>query len=45
MSGRLDYPAEYQGASPETLARLAVSKTLTLTSTYDHRISPRRTVR
>ena len=36
--GALEYPAEYQGASPETLARLAVSKTMTLTSTYDHRI-------
>ena len=36
--GAMDYPAEYQGASTETLARLAVSKVLTLTSTYDHRI-------
>ncbi|HVQ88147.1 MAG TPA: multifunctional oxoglutarate decarboxylase/oxoglutarate dehydrogenase thiamine pyrophosphate-binding subunit/dihydrolipoyllysine-residue succinyltransferase subunit [Actinomycetes bacterium] len=36
--GALEYPAEYQGASSETLARLAVSKILTLTSTYDHRI-------
>ena len=36
--GAMDYPAEYQGASPETLARLAISKTMTLTSTYDHRI-------
>ncbi len=36
--GALEYPAEYQGASEETLARLAVSKILTLTSTYDHRI-------
>ncbi|GAA3611320.1 multifunctional oxoglutarate decarboxylase/oxoglutarate dehydrogenase thiamine pyrophosphate-binding subunit/dihydrolipoyllysine-residue succinyltransferase subunit [Marihabitans asiaticum] len=36
--GSLDYPAEWQGASPETLARNAVSKILTLTSTYDHRI-------
>ncbi|MGQ7295107.1 multifunctional oxoglutarate decarboxylase/oxoglutarate dehydrogenase thiamine pyrophosphate-binding subunit/dihydrolipoyllysine-residue succinyltransferase subunit [Quadrisphaera sp. KR29] len=36
--GAMDYPAEYSGASAETLARLAVSKTLTLTSTYDHRI-------
>ncbi|MDP9396075.1 MAG: multifunctional oxoglutarate decarboxylase/oxoglutarate dehydrogenase thiamine pyrophosphate-binding subunit/dihydrolipoyllysine-residue succinyltransferase subunit, partial [Actinomycetota bacterium] len=36
--GAMDYPAEYQGASPETLARMAVSKILTLTSTYDHRI-------
>ena len=36
--GALEYPAEFAGASPETLARLAVSKTLTLTSTYDHRV-------
>ncbi|MCA1825058.1 MAG: 2-oxo acid dehydrogenase subunit E2, partial [Frankia sp.] len=36
--GAMEYPAEYQGAAPETLARLAVSKTITLTSTYDHRI-------
>ncbi len=36
--GALDYPAEFQGASEETLARMAVSKVLTLTSTYDHRV-------
>jgi 2-oxoglutarate dehydrogenase E1 component len=36
--GAMEYPAEYQGASDETLARLAISKTVTLTSTYDHRI-------
>ncbi|WP_214409421.1 multifunctional oxoglutarate decarboxylase/oxoglutarate dehydrogenase thiamine pyrophosphate-binding subunit/dihydrolipoyllysine-residue succinyltransferase subunit [Sphaerisporangium fuscum] len=36
--GAMEYPAEYQGASPETLNRLAVSKVMTLTSTYDHRI-------
>ncbi len=36
--GAMDYPAEFQGASPDTLARLGVSKTMTLTSTYDHRI-------
>jgi 2-oxoglutarate dehydrogenase E1 component len=36
--GAMEYPAEYQGAAPDTLARLAVSKTITLTSTYDHRI-------
>jgi multifunctional 2-oxoglutarate metabolism enzyme len=36
--GAMEYPAEYQGAASETLARLAVSKILTLTSTYDHRI-------
>jgi len=36
--GAMEYPAAYQGASEETLARLAISKTVTLTSTYDHRI-------
>jgi 2-oxoglutarate dehydrogenase E1 component len=36
--GAMEYPAEFQGAAPETLARLAVSKIMTLTSTYDHRI-------
>ncbi|WP_312295572.1 multifunctional oxoglutarate decarboxylase/oxoglutarate dehydrogenase thiamine pyrophosphate-binding subunit/dihydrolipoyllysine-residue succinyltransferase subunit, partial [Dermacoccus nishinomiyaensis] len=36
--GALDYPAEWQGASEETLNRNAVSKILTITSTYDHRI-------
>ncbi|GGB72093.1 alpha-ketoglutarate decarboxylase [Knoellia flava TL1] len=36
--GAMDYPAEWQGASDETLNRNAVSKILTLTSTYDHRI-------
>ena len=36
--GALDYPAEWQGASTETLNRNAVSKLVTLTSTYDHRI-------
>ncbi|MBV9205136.1 MAG: multifunctional oxoglutarate decarboxylase/oxoglutarate dehydrogenase thiamine pyrophosphate-binding subunit/dihydrolipoyllysine-residue succinyltransferase subunit, partial [Actinobacteria bacterium] len=36
--GAMEYPAEYAGASEETLARLAISKAITLTSTYDHRI-------
>nr|WP_234989176.1 multifunctional oxoglutarate decarboxylase/oxoglutarate dehydrogenase thiamine pyrophosphate-binding subunit/dihydrolipoyllysine-residue succinyltransferase subunit [Demequina sp. NBRC 110052] len=36
--GAMDYPAEYQGASPETIARIGVSKIMTLTSTYDHRV-------
>ncbi|TRW43843.1 multifunctional oxoglutarate decarboxylase/oxoglutarate dehydrogenase thiamine pyrophosphate-binding subunit/dihydrolipoyllysine-residue succinyltransferase subunit [Georgenia yuyongxinii] len=36
--GAMDYPAEFAGSSPATLARLGVSKVLTLTSTYDHRI-------
>lgn len=36
--GAMDYPAEYAAASEKTITRLAVSKRLTLTSTYDHRI-------
>ena len=36
--GAMDYPAEFQGASEETLINSAVSKVITLTSTYDHRI-------
>src|SRR5258708_1661682 len=36
--GAMEYPAAYQGASAETVARLAISQTVTLTSTYDHRI-------
>ena len=36
--GAMDYPAEYAAASVNTLARLAISKMLTVTSTYDHRI-------
>ncbi|WP_033372457.1 multifunctional oxoglutarate decarboxylase/oxoglutarate dehydrogenase thiamine pyrophosphate-binding subunit/dihydrolipoyllysine-residue succinyltransferase subunit [Glaciibacter superstes] len=37
-AGALDYPAEFQGASLKTLTALAISKTITLTSTYDHRV-------
>ncbi|MTA95843.1 MAG: multifunctional oxoglutarate decarboxylase/oxoglutarate dehydrogenase thiamine pyrophosphate-binding subunit/dihydrolipoyllysine-residue succinyltransferase subunit, partial [Actinobacteria bacterium] len=36
--GSMEYPAEFQGTNEETLARMAVSKVVTLTSTYDHRI-------
>jgi len=36
--GAMDYPAEFHGANEETLAELAISKVITLTSTYDHRI-------
>ncbi|TDW19584.1 2-oxoglutarate dehydrogenase E1 component [Kribbella kalugense] len=36
--GAMEYPTEYQGAAEETMAKLAVSKVMTLTSTYDHRI-------
>jgi len=36
--GAMNYPAEFQGASEETLTNLAISKVITLTSTYDHRV-------
>ena len=36
--GRLGYPEEFAGADPSTLAELGMSKTITMTSTYDHRI-------
>ena len=36
--GRLDYPATYQGADPQMLADLGLSKVMTISSTYDHRI-------
>lgn len=37
-AGALDYPAPYQGMAQETLNDLAISKRITLTSTYDHRV-------
>lgn len=36
--GAMDYPAEFAGTSDEQLNRMGVSKVLTITSTYDHRI-------
>ena len=36
--GSIDYPVEYEAADPRMLAQLGVSKVITLTSTYDHRI-------
>ncbi|MFZ4515841.1 MAG: multifunctional oxoglutarate decarboxylase/oxoglutarate dehydrogenase thiamine pyrophosphate-binding subunit/dihydrolipoyllysine-residue succinyltransferase subunit, partial [Acidimicrobiia bacterium] len=36
--GAIEYPAEYQGADPSALAQIGVSKVVTLTSTYDHRV-------
>jgi multifunctional 2-oxoglutarate metabolism enzyme len=36
--GAITYPPEYEGADPQTIAEIGVSKTVTLTSTYDHRI-------
>jgi len=37
-TGALDYPAEYRAMAPRTLSLLGISKVLTLTSTYDHRV-------
>ncbi len=37
-TGAIEYPAAFAATSPSTLSRLAVSKTVTFTSTYDHRI-------
>ena len=37
-AGALEYPAEFQGASEKTLVELGIGKTITLTSTYDHRV-------
>ena len=36
--GALAFPAEYQAADPARLADLGVSKLVTITSTYDHRV-------
>ncbi|MDR7301217.1 2-oxoglutarate decarboxylase [Haloactinomyces albus] len=36
--GAMDYPAEFQGASEKTLIDMGISKIVTLTSTYDHRV-------
>ncbi|KRV47164.1 alpha-ketoglutarate decarboxylase [Wenjunlia vitaminophila] len=36
--GAMEYPAEFQGTSQDTLNRLGISKVMTLTSTYDHRV-------
>src|SRR4051794_12818581 len=37
-TGQIDYPAEYSAADPSVLADLGISKVMTMTSTYDHRI-------
>src|SRR5580658_6569376 len=36
--GTIDYPAEWQAADPRIMAELGVSKVVTITSTYDHRV-------
>jgi 2-oxoglutarate decarboxylase len=37
-TGALEYPAEFRSMPPKTLGALGISKVLSLTSTYDHRI-------
>tara|TARA_R110002124_G_scaffold154372_2_gene321381 strand:- start:6899 stop:10507 length:3609 start_codon:yes stop_codon:yes gene_type:complete len=37
-TGAIDYPAEYQSMSKEILNQLGISKVMTVTSTYDHRV-------
>ncbi|MEX0844792.1 MAG: multifunctional oxoglutarate decarboxylase/oxoglutarate dehydrogenase thiamine pyrophosphate-binding subunit/dihydrolipoyllysine-residue succinyltransferase subunit [Balneolaceae bacterium] len=37
-TGAIDYPAEYRAMSKEVLNQLGVSKVMTVTSTYDHRV-------
>ncbi len=36
--GSIDYPAEFEGADRKNLSSLGISKVVTVTSTYDHRI-------
>ena len=36
--GSMEYPPEFQGSNPDRLADSGVSKIMTLTSTYDHRV-------
>ncbi len=37
-TGQIDYTAEYSASDPSVLADLGISKVMTMTSTYDHRI-------
>ncbi len=37
-AGALEYPAQFQGSAERTLVDLGIGKTITLTSTYDHRV-------
>jgi len=37
-AGALEYPAEFQGSAKSSLSELGIGKTITLTSTYDHRV-------
>ncbi|HEX8475951.1 MAG TPA: multifunctional oxoglutarate decarboxylase/oxoglutarate dehydrogenase thiamine pyrophosphate-binding subunit/dihydrolipoyllysine-residue succinyltransferase subunit [Pyrinomonadaceae bacterium] len=37
-TGAIEYPAEYHAMAPEALSQLGISKSFTVSSTYDHRI-------
>ena len=37
-TGAIEYPAEFQAMMPDVLSTLAISKVVTITSTYDHRV-------
>ena len=36
--GAIGYPAEFSGLAPERVSEMGISKVMTVTSTYDHRI-------
>ncbi len=36
--GAMDYPAEYRGVAPDAITSLGISKIMSVTCTYDHRI-------
>jgi 2-oxoglutarate dehydrogenase E1 component len=37
-TGAIEYPAEYQAMAPGALSQLGISKAMTISSTYDHRV-------
>ena len=37
-TGAIDYPAEYQAMAPEAISQLGISRSITISNTYDHRI-------
>ncbi|MBX3291508.1 MAG: multifunctional oxoglutarate decarboxylase/oxoglutarate dehydrogenase thiamine pyrophosphate-binding subunit/dihydrolipoyllysine-residue succinyltransferase subunit [Acidobacteria bacterium] len=37
-TGAIEYPAEYQAMTDEALSQLGISKIMTMTNTYDHRV-------
>jgi multifunctional 2-oxoglutarate metabolism enzyme len=37
-TGAIEYPAEYQAMAAEALSQMGISKAITISSTYDHRV-------